>query len=38
LFDAIVRIRDHEHHSFELWTTGPNGKSYRMMLVEYERG
>jgi len=38
LFDAIVRIRDHGHHSYEMWTNGPNGKSYRVMLVEYERG
>jgi hypothetical protein len=38
LFDAIVRVRDHEHHSYEMWTKGPNGKPYRVMLVEYERG
>ena len=37
VFDAIVRIRNHEHHSYEMWTKGPNGKSYRVMLVEYER-
>lgn len=37
-FDAIVRVRDHEHHSYEMWTNGPNGKSYRVMLIEYERG
>lgn len=37
LFDAIVRIRDHSHHSYEMWTKGPNGKSYRTMIVEYER-
>ena len=36
-FDAIVRIRNHGHHSYEMWTKGENGKSYRMMLVEYER-
>jgi hypothetical protein len=38
VFDAIVRIRDHEHHAYEMWTTGPGGKSYRVMLIEYERG
>jgi len=38
IFDAIIRIRDHEHHSYEMWTMGPGGKSYRVMLVEYERG
>jgi hypothetical protein len=38
IFDATVRIRGHEHHSYEMWTKGPNGKPYRVMLVEYERG
>lgn len=38
VFDAIIRIRDHAHHSYEMWTKGPDGKSYRTMLVEYERG
>ena len=38
VFDASVRIRGHEHHSYEMWTNGPNGKPYRVMLIEYERG
>jgi len=37
VFDAIVRIKNHGRHSYEMWTKGPNGKSYRVMLVEYER-
>ena len=37
VFESIVRIRDHEHHSYEMWTKGPNGKKFRTMLVEYER-
>lgn len=37
-FDTIIRIRDHGHHSYEMWTAGPNGKKFRMMIVEYERG
>jgi hypothetical protein len=37
VFDAIIRIRDHSRHSYEMWTKGPSGKSYRTMLVEYER-
>ena len=37
VFESIVRIRDHEHHSYEMWTKGPNGKKFRAMLVEYER-
>ena len=38
VFDTIIRIKNHEHHSFEMWTKGPDGKKYRMMLIEYERG
>ena len=38
VFETIVRIKNHEHHSYEMWTKGPNGKTYRVMLVEYERG
>lgn len=37
-FETIIRIRDHGHHSYEMWTKGPDGKKYRVMLVEYERG
>ena len=38
IFDATVRIKGHDRHSYEMWTKGPNGKPYRVMLVEYERG
>ena len=38
VFDTIFRIQNHEHHSFEMWTKGPDGKKYRVMLIEYERG
>jgi len=38
IFDASVRIQGHEHHSYEMWTNGPDGKPYRVMLIEYERG
>jgi hypothetical protein len=37
VFESIVRIHNHGRHSYEMWTKGPNGKSYRMMLIEYER-
>ena len=37
VFDAIIRVRDHSRHSYETWTKGPNGKSYRVMIIEYER-
>ena len=38
VFETIIRIHNHEHHSFEMWTKGPDGKNYRVMLIEYERG
>lgn len=38
IFDAIVRIKGHDRHSYEMWTKGPSGKPYRVMLVDYERG
>lgn len=37
LFDSIVKVADRNHHSFEMWTKGPNGKRFRTMIVEYER-
>ena len=37
VFENIVRIQNHGRHSYEMWTTGPSGKSFRMMLIEYER-
>jgi hypothetical protein len=37
VFENIVRIHNHGRHSYEMWTKGPNGKLYRMMLIEYER-
>ena len=36
-FENIVRIYNHGRHSYEMWTTGPTGKKYRTMIVEYER-
>lgn len=38
VFDATVKIKGHDHHSYEMWTNGPDGKPYRVMLIEYERG
>jgi hypothetical protein len=37
LFDAILRIQDRDHHTYEMWTKAPSGKRYRNMLVEYVR-
>ena len=36
-FETIVRVQNHGRHSYEMWTTGPNGKKFRTMIVEYER-
>ena len=36
-FDAILKIADRDHHSFEMWTKAPNGKRFRTMIVEYVR-
>ena len=36
-FDCVVRIKDRDRHSFEMWTKAPNGKKFRTMLAEYER-
>ena len=36
-FDCKIRIRDRDHHSFEMWTKAPSGRRYRAMLVEYTR-
>ena len=38
VFESIIRIQDHEHHSYEMWTKDENGKKFRTMIVEYERG
>lgn len=36
-FECKLRLRDRDHHTYEMWTKGPNGKRYRMMLIEYTR-
>lgn len=36
-FESKIRIQDHDHHSYEMWTKAPNSRRYRQMLVEYTR-
>lgn len=36
-FLCKIRVRDHDHHVYEMWTNGPGGKPYRTMRVEYTR-
>jgi len=35
VFLCKITIQDRDHHSYEMWTKGPN--RYRSMLVEYTR-
>lgn len=37
VFDCIVEVQDHDHHTYEMWTKAPNGKRYRTMKIEYVR-
>lgn len=36
-FWSKVRVQDRDHHSYEMWCKAPNGRKFRMMLVEYAR-
>lgn len=36
-FWSTIRIQDRDHHTYEMATTAPNGRRFRMMLVEYTR-
>jgi hypothetical protein len=37
VFDAIITIKNRDHHSYEMWTKAPNGKRFRNMIVTYVR-
>jgi hypothetical protein len=32
-----VTVADHDHHSMEMWTPGPDGKMFKMMEIAYTR-
>jgi hypothetical protein len=32
-----VTVLDKDHHNFEMWGAGPDGKSYKMMEINYTR-
>ena len=36
-FQCKVRIQDRNRHTYEMWRTAPNGRRFRVMLVEYVR-
>jgi hypothetical protein len=35
--DAITRIVDHDHFTYEMWMPGPDGKNFKMMQIDYTR-
>ena len=37
VFDCKLKVVDNDHHTWEMWCKGPNGKRYRAMLIEYSR-
>lgn len=36
-FETSVKIKDRDHHTFEMWTFTPGGKRFRTMIAEYTR-
>jgi hypothetical protein len=36
-FLCKMRVQDPDHHSYEMWATGPDGKRYRSLFIEYTR-
>jgi hypothetical protein len=32
-----ARVQDPDHHTYEMWAKGPNGRKFRTMLIEYTR-
>ena len=32
-----ITVKDNDHHSFEMWAPGPDGKPVKMMEIEYTR-
>ncbi len=36
-FDTKLLVQDHDHHTYEMWAKGPNGRKFRTMFVEYTR-
>jgi hypothetical protein len=36
-FDCVVRVRDRNRHTYEMWAKAPNGKRYCSMRIEYTR-
>ena len=32
-----IKVLDNDHHHFEMWGAGPDGKNFKMMEIEYTR-
>jgi len=35
--DMVLKVRDRDHHTFEMFGRSPDGKRFRSMLIEYTR-
>lgn len=35
--DEKLTIADNDHHTMEMWTKAPNGKTFKMMEIQYTR-
>ncbi len=36
-FKETIKVVDNDHHVFEMWTPGPDGKMFKMMEITYAR-
>jgi hypothetical protein len=36
-FKETIKVVDNDHHVFEMWSPGPNGKMFKMMEITYTR-
>jgi hypothetical protein len=36
-FKEVMKVVDNDHHTFEMWSPGPDGKMFKMMEIAYTR-
>ena len=36
-FKEVIKVVDNDHHTFEMWYPGPDGKMFKMMEITYTR-
>ncbi len=36
-FKEVIKVVDNDHHVFEMWSPGPDGKMFKMMEITYTR-